>query len=83
MTESNPCHDKLSCAISDMEDQIYEVRRWGDVLIVMSASSHSTQPETLSVLGNVLHELGLALEGRFQRAFDLAHQGSDPQGRQP
>lgn len=73
MTEPKHFDDKLPDVISNMETDIREVKRWADVLIVMSGSCHCAQPDTLSVLGNALRDIGLALEDQFDRAFDLSH----------
>ena len=72
MTESDHPRDTLHSTISDMENDVYDVRRWADVLIVMSASSHAAEPTTLSVLGNALRDVGIALEDQFKRAHELA-----------
>ena len=68
MTERHPAWT----AVSEMEGDVADVARWGDVLIGLGTSENDVSVEALSVIGWTLKRLGQRLDDRWKAAFVLA-----------
>ncbi|MCJ2048539.1 hypothetical protein [Methylobacterium sp. J-070] len=64
--------DPVYSIISDMETDIADVGRWGELLYQLAASPNSLDAGTLHVIAAPIHALGQRLEARWSEAFRAA-----------
>ena len=58
--------------ISDMEEDVADVARWGQLIRILGASSSQIDPGVLHVIGRPLEELGERIDARWKEAFRIA-----------
>ena len=58
-------------AVDEMEDDIYDVERFGDLLSHPSASPHMIEAETLHIMAVPLVALGTRLRAKFKVALQM------------
>ncbi|KQP51488.1 hypothetical protein ASF39_10780 [Methylobacterium sp. Leaf108] len=67
-----PTTETVWSALSDIEDDVANVKRWSQVLYAMGASSSSYDPEALSVIAGAVDALAERLQARWDHAMGLA-----------
>lgn len=67
---STMAHD----VVSEMEGDIADVRRWGEVLFSMG-SSDEIRPEACSVIAFAILEIGERFQTQWEKAFSLTRKG--------
>ncbi len=65
MRTANPAFSTLS----EMEDSVRNVARWGHVLRNLGAGTSMIEPGALWVVGHSLEQLGEEIEARWEEAF--------------
>lgn len=60
--------------LSEMEDCVRNVARWGDVVRELGASASYIDPGSLWVIGQALTQLGEEIQAKWEEAF-RAHRG--------
>jgi hypothetical protein len=58
--------------IVQMEVDIADVGRWGDLLYQLAASPNSIEPGVLHVIAGPLTDLGRRLDANWNKAFEIA-----------
>ncbi|MCJ2061024.1 hypothetical protein MKL09_31460 [Methylobacterium sp. J-048] len=64
--------DQLFSIISDMEDDVADVARWGEVVRLLGTVSCNIDPGVLWVIGKPLTELGERIDAKWNRAHQAA-----------
>lgn len=61
--------DDIFSMVSDLEDGVRDLARWGNVLSHLSASPHMIEHETIGVLARVMTNLGREVERDWEKLF--------------
>ncbi|TXM95416.1 hypothetical protein FV232_07285 [Methylobacterium sp. WL30] len=60
---------KVSASLQEMEDDIFDVRRWSHLVDALGSAGVMIDPGALNVLAVPLRELGARLETRWMEAY--------------
>lgn len=58
--------------VSEMEESVANVRRWGRVLVELGTGTSMIDPNTAWIIGTSLLDLGTCLKSEWEDALDAA-----------
>lgn len=72
MSASGSRRDDLASLISDMEDEVRNLVRWGQAVRAMGCSGSDVEAGVLYVVGDAMVEAAVKVESDWERAFELS-----------